>query len=77
MTLDLSLTQLGFAGLLVLIAMAVTTWQKLGIAKSLAVGAIRASVQLTLMGYVLVTVFESADPFLTVGLILVMTAIAA
>ena len=77
MTLDLSLTQLGFAGLLVLIAMALTTWQKLGVAKSLAVGAIRASVQLTLMGYVLVTVFESADPFLTVGLILVMTAIAA
>lgn len=77
MALDLTLGQLWLAALLVLVAMAVSTWQKLGLAKSLAIGAVRATVQLMIMGYVLVAVFESTNPWLIGLMLLLMTAIAA
>ena len=53
MTLDLSLSQLVLAASMVLVAMAISTWQHLGLTRSLAIGAVRGTVQLIFMGYVL------------------------
>ena len=77
MTLNLSLAQMGTAAVLILITMALSTWQRLGLTKSLLIGALRATAQLTLMGYVLVTVFESTNPWLVGLLVVVMSVIAA
>jgi putative ABC transport system permease protein len=44
---------LAFASALVLAAMAISAWQRLGLARSFAIGAVRAVVQLVAIGYVL------------------------
>lgn len=55
--LDVSWVQLGYAAVLVLVAIAISSWQRLGLARGFAVGAVRAVVQLLLVGYVLVWLF--------------------
>lgn len=50
MTLNQSLSQLVLAASMVLVAMAISTWQHLGLTKSLAIGAVRGTVQLIFMG---------------------------
>lgn len=76
MTLNLSLSQLVLAASMVLVAMAISTWQHLGLTKSLAIGAVRGTVQLIFMGYVLVTVFRINEPLL-IGLLMVLMVILA
>jgi len=56
-TLDVSLPGLASASALVLVAVAISLWQRLGLARGFVVGAVRALVQLFAVGYVLVYLF--------------------
>ena len=77
MSLHLTIEQMAMAASLVVVAMAISTWLRLGLAKNLFVGAVRACIQLTIMGYVLVFVFESTN-FMLIGLLLLfMVGLAA
>jgi len=59
--LDLSLGQLGLAFLLVGVVIAISAYQGLGIGRDLVVGALRAMVQLYLVGLILAVVFQAAQ----------------
>lgn len=61
---------------LVLIAMALSWWQGLGLGRSLLVGAIRATVQLLLIGQVLVWLFGAQQWYLVLAVLLLMVATA-
>jgi putative ABC transport system permease protein len=58
-TIDVTWTELALAFALVLVAIAIALWQRLGLARGFVVGAARAVVQLALVGYVLVWLFEA------------------
>ncbi len=77
MTLNISVEQMLIASSLIVVAMVISSWQKLGLTKNLFIGAIRACVQLMFMGYVLVWVFESTNFGLIVALLLFMIGLAA
>ena len=77
MSVSLTINQMAMAASLVVVAMAISTWLRLGLTQSLFVGAIRACVQLTFMGYVLVFVFESTHIALIGVLLLFMIGLAA
>lgn len=57
-TIELSWADLALAAALVLVAAAISHWQRLGLARGFLVGALRAVVQLVAVGYVLVYVFD-------------------
>lgn len=70
-TIDIAWADLALATALVLVAVAVSQWQRLGLARGFMVGAVRAAVQLVAVGYVLVYVFEASRWWLV---LLAMTA---
>jgi putative ABC transport system permease protein len=70
--LELSWPDLALAAALVLVAMAISAWQRLGLARGLAVGAIRAVVQLAAVGYVLAYLISTQRWYLVLGTLLVM-----
>lgn len=70
--IDVSWAQLAWAAVLVLVAIAISTWQRIGLARGFAIGAIRALVQLTLVGYVLVWLFAVRKWYLVLLALLVM-----
>jgi len=59
-TIDISWADLALAAALVFVAVAISHWQRLGLARSFVLGALRAVVQLVAIGYVLVYVFAVA-----------------
>ncbi len=63
--LSLSYWDLAFLSLLVLVNAGISLYLQLGVAKKLIVAAIRTAVQLTLMGFVLKTLFTLTSPLLT------------
>lgn len=65
------------AGLLVLLALGLSWKQKLGLGVDLVVGAVRAALQLMAIGFVLVLLFASEQPWLTSLALFVMTSVAA
>jgi len=67
--LEVSWVDLAWAGGLMLIAVGISHWQKLGLAQRLVIGAIRTVVQLMLVGYVLVYIF-ALDRWYLVGVAL-------
>ncbi|MFD0698834.1 ABC transporter permease [Paenibacillus sp. GCM10027628] len=67
----MSTLALGFTLTFVVITMALSRWQKLGLEKDIAIGTIRGALQLLFIGYVLHFVFKSAN----IGLILIIIAI--
>lgn len=66
---------------LVLVAIAISRKERLGLEKELLIGSFRAVVQLTTIGFVLTYVFDAASPWLTTLLLVLMvynaTAVAA
>jgi putative ABC transport system permease protein len=70
--LALSWLDLVLASALVLVAMAISAWQRLGLARGFAVGAVRAVVQLVAVGYVLAFLISSRRWYLVLGALLVM-----
>jgi len=75
--LDLSLPQLGLALLLVGVIIAISVYQRLGIAGDVVVGTLRAMVQLYLVGLILAVVFRAARWYWVLLILIVMTAVAA
>jgi putative ABC transport system permease protein len=63
---------LALASALVLVAMAISAWQRLGLARGFAVGAVRAVAQLVAVGYVLTFLIAARRWYLVVGALLVM-----
>lgn len=68
---------LGFASLLVLLLAGTSLWMQLGITQTLLVAAVRTTVQLTLIGFVLTTLFAASQWYWVLLLALVMLLIAS
>ncbi len=75
-TVDIGWIHLGLASALILVAVALSEFQRLGLAKRLIVGALRAVVQLTLIGYLLVWLFDTRRWYFVIGVLLVMVVTA-
>lgn len=69
---DISLLSLGLSSFLVLIALFFSYWQKLKLEKEILIGALRAVIQLTAVGYVLQYIFSIDSPIFTTLLLLIM-----
>lgn len=74
--LELSWVDLALASALVFVAMALSAWQRLGIVRGLAIGAVRAVVQLVAVGYVLAFLITTRRPLLVLLTLLVMLVAA-
>lgn len=72
----MSLIALSFTTLFVMITMLVSLWQKLDLEKDIAIGSIRATVQLLVVGYILQFIFESRHPIFILLIITVMISVA-
>lgn len=68
--------QLGFAGFLILVNLALSAWLRLGLTRSLLVASARMVVQLLLVGLVLQYVFALEHPLPVVGIGLAMAGLA-
>jgi putative ABC transport system permease protein len=75
--LGLSWLDLVAASGLVLLAVGLSRWQRLGLTGSLIAGAIRSVVQLALVGYVLIYIFAIDQWWLVLGALVVMLAVAS
>lgn len=74
--LALGWSDLALASALVLVAMAISSWQRLGLARSFAIGAVRAVVQLVAIGYVLAFLISTRRWYLVLLVLLVMLVAA-
>lgn len=74
--IDLSWLDLTLAVGLVLIAFGISRWQRIGLARSFLVGAIRTVIQLVLVGYILVYIFALDRWYLVIAVLLAMLAVA-
>lgn len=74
---DISWLQLAAASGLVFVALALSQWQRLGLARQLLTGATRATVQLLATGYLLVWVFATDHWVVVAALLTVMVLVAA
>ncbi|MDX6712770.1 MAG: UDP-glucose/iron transport system permease protein [Blastocatellia bacterium] len=74
--IDVSWFDLALAFGLILIAVSLSRWQHLGLAKDFIIGAIRTIVQLVLVGYVLVYIFAANRWYITVAALLLMLTVA-
>ncbi|MBB6672943.1 ABC transporter permease [Cohnella nanjingensis] len=70
-------TALSFTLLFVIATILVSVWQKLGLERDIALGTIRAAVQLLAVGYVLQFVFEADHPAFLVLIIACMIGVAS
>lgn len=61
---------------LIAIVMGISAWRRLGLLPDLVVGTIRTIVQLAIIGYVILFLFETNHPALTLGFLLVMVGFA-
>src|SRR5208283_3828694 len=73
----ISNAQLMFTAILLLLAGGVSAFFRLGLTKTLAYGAVRCVVQLTVIGYALGWIFAVDRPDLVMFIVAVMCAIAA
>jgi putative ABC transport system permease protein len=74
--LALGWPDLALASALVFVAMALSAWQRLGLVRGFAIGAVRATVQLIAVGYVLAFLFGTRRWYLVLLALLVMLAAA-
>lgn len=76
MLIDLNWLDLALAAALVLVAIALSQWQRLGLTRGFIVGAIRAVVQLVAVGYILAFLFTTRRWYLVILALLVMLVVA-
>jgi len=74
---DIGWPQLALAASLLLGHGVVSIWLRLGLGRRVAVAAVRTTVQLGLLGLVLVPVFSRQDPWLVAGIAALMVGLAA
>jgi putative ABC transport system permease protein len=75
--IELDLVGMGFALGLMMLAIGLSAWQKLGLEWNLAMATGRTVVQLLVVGYLLALVFALRNPWAVIAVIAVMTSIAA
>jgi putative ABC transport system permease protein len=73
---DIAWLDLVAAAALILIAVALSAYQRLALEKQIVFGALRATVQLIAVGYVLVWVFRTNRWWVVLGVLLLMLAVA-
>lgn len=73
---ELTLSDLGLAALLILANAGIDLTLRLGLGRRLLLAAVRATVQLALLGMVLGLVFETEGPWAVLGVTLVMACVA-
>jgi len=73
---SLSWTDVALSALLVLLVLAISSYQRLGLERSLLIGAARTFIQLALVGYVLAWVFHARTWYWTLLCLAVMAAVA-
>lgn len=73
----MSLLALSFTIIFVMVTMLVSVWQKLDLEKDIAIGTIRAAVQLLLVGYILQFIFNSNHPLFIIAIVLFMIIVAS
>ncbi|MEM6530117.1 MAG: iron export ABC transporter permease subunit FetB [Chloroflexota bacterium] len=69
-------TRLLLSATFVLIAAGVSRWQSADLERDLVIATVRSFIQLILIGYALELVFDQDNPFFTVGILMLMVAIA-
>ncbi|HEY9630731.1 MAG TPA: iron export ABC transporter permease subunit FetB [Coleofasciculaceae cyanobacterium] len=74
--IELDLVRMGLALGLMVVAIALSAWQKLGLEKSLAIATGRTVLQLVVVGYILEIVFALNNPWAVLGIVVAMLAIA-
>jgi putative ABC transport system permease protein len=74
--IEVSWTDLALAAALILVAVAISRWQGLGLGRGILLGAVRATVQLIAVGYVLVYMFEVARWWLVLLALAIMLVAA-
>ena len=75
--IELDLPRIGLALGLMVIAIALSAWQRLGLESSLAIATGRTVLQLLVVGYVLEIIFAINNPWAVLGIVFAMCAIAA
>jgi putative ABC transport system permease protein len=75
--IELGYSEVFWSALLVVLAIALTLWWKIPVQKDLALGSVRAFVQLVAVGYVLKYIFEIESGWLIHLAILIMTLVGA
>lgn len=73
----MSLLALSFTLLFVIITMLVSVWRKLDLEKDIAIGTVRAAIQLLAVGYVLQFIFQSENVLFIILIVCVMIIVAA
>ncbi|CAJ1230057.1 ABC transporter permease [Lactiplantibacillus xiangfangensis] len=68
MNLTVNNTSLFLAAMLVLVALSISLWQKLGLDKDIVIGVIRAVIQLFIVGYLLKYIFRVNNLWLTLAM---------
>lgn len=74
--LDFTMWQVAFAYVFLLIVLAILHLKKIPRRKLLFISSLRMTLQLILIGYILVYVLDNPNPFLTSGIILIMLSFA-
>ncbi len=74
--IDLTVWQVAFAYLFVLIVLAIVRIRGIKREKEIVISSVRMTLQLVLTGYILVYIFNNPSPFITGGIILLMEAFA-
>lgn len=75
--IEISYSDIGAAGICILIALALSLLERLQLEKTILIGAVRAFVQLTVIGYILKAVFDLEKWYYVTLMLLVMLAVAA
>jgi putative ABC transport system permease protein len=73
----LSFSDVALSLILMAIAIALSRWEKLGLEKNLAIGTVRAFIQLTLIGFALKILFQINSPWLLLLVLPVMLTVAS
>lgn len=74
---QLSFSDVALSLILMVVAIALSRWERLGLEKNLAIGTVRAFVQLTLIGFALKILFQINSPWLLLLVLLVMLSVAS
>lgn len=74
--MDITIWQVGFAYVFLLIVLVIVHIKKIPRRKLILISAIRMTLQLILVGYILVYILDNPNPFVTVGIIFVMLTFA-
>jgi len=74
--IDIGPFELSLAALLILLNMGISIWLRLGLARNLALAALRMTVQLLLVGFILESIFALNHPVPVLGMCLLMASLA-